>query len=71
VTSLANRNATANSVVESALSIAGPPRFSVADSARMRPTSPTTCARVLRDPRLGDESAFASPDLDEAAFDQF
>jgi len=28
------------------LSVARPPRFSVTDSARMRPTSPTTCAPV-------------------------
>ena len=36
----------------------------------MRLTSPTTCACVLRDPRLGDKSALAPPDLDEPALDQ-
>src|SRR5205814_6622757 len=44
--SLASRSAIANRAVESALSIARPPRFSVADSARIRLTSPTTCAPV-------------------------
>ena len=40
------RSAIANNAVESALSIARSPRFSVADSARIRLTSPTTCAPV-------------------------
>jgi len=69
VTSLASRSAIANSAVERVLSSARPPRFFGGYRAHQA-DKPHDLRASARDPRLGDESALAPRDLDEAAFGQ-